>query len=379
MLLLPSQDRASQASSFVAAASENDSEWEEESNGGRRQSPLVRGREEIDVSEAESEAEGPADAGAERPAQAEVQASDVADSAVPAITAAALAARCSEMFVIGESWPKAIQTPLLAKSVTKGLVKLAMEVVKKLCERDGKALSRSFGNFDQRVALGWLLADARGWPLLEKSHALACGTKAQREAGYVKDAVKMVRKEALGSARAAGADGPAAQDEAESKLLLEPAGDIALPEIPAAPAPATQPHRAATGARKRKRAPMPTALDALEERLDATVAERASARKALTKAERAHEAAEKVETTKLKVANRVLNKIKELPEKSSVKWVKLYHVYTQAERGWQHAQMAAKDAYIARLHAYIDWQDACLDGADVELAVQDACNAVLSE
>ena len=339
----------------------------------------MRGREEIDVSEAESEAEGPADAGAERPAQAEVQASDVADSAVPAITAAALAARCSEMFVIGESWPKAIQTPLLAKSVTKGLVKLAMEVVKKLCEHDGKALSRSFGNFDQRVALGWLLADARGWPLLEKSHALACGTKAQREAGYVKDAVKMVRKEALGSARAAGADGPAAQDEAESKLLLEPAGDIALPEIPAAPAPATQPHRAATGARKRKRAPMPTALDALEERLDATVAERASARKALTKAERAHEAAEKVETTKLKVANRVLNKIKELQKKSSVKWVKLYHVYTQAERGWQHAQMAAKDAYIARLHAYIDWQDACIDGADVELAVQDACNAVLSE
>ena len=75
----------------------------------------------------------------------------------------------------------------------------------------------------------------------------------------------------------------------------------------------------------------------------------------------------------------MLNKIKELPKKSSVKWVKLYHVYTQAERGWQHAQMAAKDAYIARLHAYIDWQDACIDGADVELAVQDACNAVLSE
>ena len=379
MLLLPSQDRTSEASSPGGAASENDSDSDAESEGGRRQSQFTRGRDESGDSDSESEAEGQADAGAERAGQAEVQPSDEADEAVPDITEAALTTRWSEVFVIGESWPKAVGKPLLAKTVTNKLVKLAIEVVKKLLERDGKALSKSFGNFDQRVALGWLLADARGWPLLEKAHALACGTKAQREGGYIRDAIKLARKAALTAARAAGADAPAAQDEAEAKLLLEAAGDIALPEIPAAPAPAMQPRSAATGARKRKRAPMPTALDALEERLDATVAERKSARKALTKAERAHEAAEKVEAAKLKVANRMLNKIKELPQKSTVKWVKFYHVYTQAERGWQHAQMAAKDAYIARLHAYIDWQDACIDGADVEIAVQSACNAVLAE
>ena len=125
----------------------------------------------------------------------------------------------------------------------------------------------------------------------------------------------------------------ATQDEAEAKLLLEAAGDIALPEIPAALTPAMQPRSAATGAVKRKRAPMPTALDALEERLDATVAERKSARKALTKAERAHEAAEKVEAAKLKVANRMLNKIKELPQKSTVKWVKFYaHLHAGGAR-----------------------------------------------
>ena len=46
---------------------------------------------------------------------------------------------------------------------------LAIDVCKKLYERDGKALSRSFGNFDQRVAIGWLLADAAGYSLLTSS------------------------------------------------------------------------------------------------------------------------------------------------------------------------------------------------------------------
>ena len=48
----------------------------------------------------------------------------------------------------------------MAPKVTKGLVKLAHEVANELCDRDGKALSKAFGNFDRRVALGWLLADA---------------------------------------------------------------------------------------------------------------------------------------------------------------------------------------------------------------------------
>lgn len=372
------QERAQQRRA-AADESPSSSESEEASVDGRGQSPLARGREESELSDSDSASVGSPGAGSERPVQVEEQASNEADAAVPHITSAALAARCSEMFVIGESWPKAVRMPLLAKSVTKRLVKFAIEVVKKLCERDGKALSRSFGNFDQRVALGWLLADARGWPLLTKEHALACGTKAQREGGYIKDAIKTARKDALAAARAAGSDPRAAQDEAEAKLLTEAAGDIALPDLPAAVAPASKPGRAATGARKRKRETEPTELDALEHRLDTAESNRKLARKALQKAESALEAAKKAEGRKLRVANTVLGNIKQLPQKATSRFAKLYGVFRRADQEWQHARLAARDAEIALLHAHIDWQDAYIDSAETSLEIEVACNAALAD
>ena len=84
------------------------------------------------------------------------------------------------MFSIRSSGPVEVRKPLLASKVTKGLVKFAIEVANELCDRDGNALSRSFGNFDRRVAAGWLLADAVGLPLVERRQAHATGIKAQR-------------------------------------------------------------------------------------------------------------------------------------------------------------------------------------------------------
>ena len=81
---------------------------------------------------------------------------------------------------------------LLAPHVTYEVVKLTIEVCKDLCERDGKALSRAFGNFDQRVAIGWLLADAAGRPQPDRKAAHAFGVKAQRSRGTRRPRLGMV-------------------------------------------------------------------------------------------------------------------------------------------------------------------------------------------
>ena len=66
--------------------------------------------------------------------------------------------------------------------------------------------------FDRRVALGWLLADAAGLPLLDRPQAHALGIKAQRAASSAKAAIRDARRKAIAPARAAGADVSAAQD-----------------------------------------------------------------------------------------------------------------------------------------------------------------------
>ena len=56
-----------------------------------------------------------------------------------------------------------------------------------------KALSNSFGNFDRRVGLGWLLGDAvrpAGSSLMERAVACAAGVKAQRVTAKIKTDVR---------------------------------------------------------------------------------------------------------------------------------------------------------------------------------------------
>ena len=70
-----------------------------------------------------------------------------ADAPVPAIARSQLAERAATMFVVGSPAPVEVRKPFLAPKVTKGLVELALEVANELCDRDGKALSQSFGNY----------------------------------------------------------------------------------------------------------------------------------------------------------------------------------------------------------------------------------------
>mmetsp|Transcript_49185 Transcript_49185/g.110601 ORF Transcript_49185/g.110601 Transcript_49185/m.110601 type:complete len:208 (+) Transcript_49185:466-1089(+) len=59
------------------------------------------------------------------------------------------------------------------------------------------ALSKSFGNFDRVVGLGWLLGDAvLGAPLLSHKQAYDVGLKARREAGYIEKAEKKLKNDA---------------------------------------------------------------------------------------------------------------------------------------------------------------------------------------
>ena len=147
---------------------------------------------------------------------------------------------------------------MLATVVTNAVVRDAIEVVADLCDRDGKALSEAFGNFDQRVALGWLLADTAGMPLLSRPQALLLGVKAQRANSAAKAAVRDARKKAIAPARDAGRDVSTAQDEAEAAVLCSDAKVVA-PQLPSVELPAAAPTaRPPTGSRKRAREPEPS-------------------------------------------------------------------------------------------------------------------------
>ena len=64
-------------------------------------------------------------------------------------------------------------------------MQLACKAANDLYDKHRKALSSAFhGNFDPRVvAVGWLLGDVVGAPLLSRAHAHAVGIRARRVAG----------------------------------------------------------------------------------------------------------------------------------------------------------------------------------------------------
>jgi hypothetical protein len=152
------------------------------------------------------------------------------------MTAAAFLARSSKMFVLGLAGPTESGIEPAASAVDKALIKLAWETVSTRTGSTMSAFSKSFGNFDHIVAVGWLIADAVGLPLLEKSSAHAVGLKARRVAltlkadiaSILKSVKDKVRKQHLTS------DDPKRikleQDaaDAECALLSEPI-DLPLP------------------------------------------------------------------------------------------------------------------------------------------------------
>ena len=102
--------------------------------------------------------------------------------AQPQLTPAELRTEFEErqalMFVVGAKAPAASGRRALLSFATKEAVQLGWETIRDRCKADRPELSRSFGNFDQRVGLGWLLGDLVCGFLIPFPDALAVGTKA---------------------------------------------------------------------------------------------------------------------------------------------------------------------------------------------------------
>ena len=186
------------------------------------------------------------------PDQHSVGTSEVLQPADTRITASAMAERVNKMFIIGAKGPaRSGQQPAVRKP-TKELVQVGFKAINDRCDKDGKELSASFGNFDRVVGLGWLLGNAVGLPLMPHMTAHAVGLKARRIAGNVKAdlaAAERATKKVLAKLDiddSKRSEVAATAEKAKATLLLTPV-DLPLPSA-AHCAPAK-----ATGKRKRKR------------------------------------------------------------------------------------------------------------------------------
>ena len=123
-----------------------------------------------------------------------------------------------------------------------------------------KALSSvfRFGNFDRVVALGWLLGDAVGAPLLSRAYAHAVGTKARRVAVETTAEQAVLKRTASRAASKLAPDNPRRQElaaeakAAEASLLRD---TVEFPALPAEQSTAPS----SSGSRKRKLEPEPVA------------------------------------------------------------------------------------------------------------------------
>jgi hypothetical protein len=235
--------------------------------------------------------------------------------------------------------------------VTHQILKDTIEVCDEQCDSDGLALSQAFGNFDRRVAVGWLLADAAGKPLLERPQAHALGLKAQRAHGAAKVSIRDARKRAIAPARAAGADISAAQDDAEAKIWREDAGVIAADQPPAAPAApaASAAAEGGTGSRKRARE-HPSDIEAADYQV-------LQCETAMDKADRALGRAEDASDAQMQHVLSLFDKL----DSSTVKGIKRLRMQSRIRkegRKSHNASLAAKNAKIAALEAKVGWWEA---------------------
>ena len=316
-----------------------------------------RGRVEDDDHGAKHSSSEASSAGQSCADPGSLQPSEQPEAAVLPVTSATLAARASAVFDASAGWPTEVRKPLLAPVVTNLVVRAAIAVCDDLCDRDGDTLSQAFGNFDRRVAIGWLLADAAGRPLLDRAQAHALGIKAQRADGAAKAAIRDARKKAIGPARAAGTDVSKAQDEAEAVVLCADAKVLA-PQQPSAELPAAAPAaRAPTGSRKRAREPEPSHEAEVQEAEDA-----------LLQAEKQVHKAEKVLATAEAASDAAATKFQRLAartDKDASMSFKLSQEHARkVEAACQQsdaAELAEKDAEIALLRAQLVERDANID------------------
>ena len=274
----------------------------------------------------------------------------------------------AEMFVEGSAGPVASGQTEVVREVTGNILKITWAYVQGLAQDHINALSKSFGNFDRVVALGWLLGDAVGLPLMERKQAHTIGLKAKYEAGKIKSKEASIPREAKKAAGRLGATDPKRQqllseaDKQVEELLCTPV-ELPFPEAaqPSAPRP--------SGSRKRAREPEVSATDVIAE-AEADVHRAAGGEDGEAgSGPVAKERAEKDEEAKAKVAVRMTVKLEELGEaarattiqkqvkqrKQMQQWLKLH---TTAERRWNQAVLASKDAEIAWLEAQLANRDA---------------------
>ena len=281
------------------------------------------------------------------------------------------------MFVVGAAEPSPSGLLPLASEPTKALVKFAVAHFAALSKAHIAALSKSFGNFDRVVGIGWLIADAVravGAPLITRADAHAIGSKAQRKAADIKDEVRTARLAIQRAAYKLDASDPKRQEldrqlaDAEAAVLRE---SIELP----LPSGAPQAASSATGSRKRAREYVPS----WDERIAAADNVVLKAQKAVSRAENREEAAEDEADGKQVRVERAMKDLRaapsassELPiaqfQKAAKETRKLVRRSEKAQKEWEDALFAAKDAEIAALRARLNHRDAMIDSLQLEWA-----------
>jgi hypothetical protein len=252
------------------------------------------------------------------------------------------------MFIVGAAAPQASGVPSAAKRATMELVVLAYNAVTELCDAQGEALSKSFGNFDRVVALGWLLGDALGARLLPRKQANDIGLKARKAAVALKADVVAKKK----------ADDPQRRElseKAEAEEAERLRKEIDFPMMPAQPVP--------SGSRKRTRAKEMTQSE--RERLDDEAVLKAE--KAVKRAGALVERAGKAEEQAASRCTAAVNK-----QEKCVGLIKKHAALDRLSRlsmlHWGAAREFRLEAEIVELRAEVRRQDAELDRAHNDMA-----------
>ena len=107
-------------------------------------------------------------------------------------------ARVATMFDVSAKAVAASGRPGSMEKPSKELVLICWKVIRALCEKQGKALSAVFGNFDQLVGQGWLIGDMVLGRLIDKGDAFAIGRKAGKLGPTLEAAFAAPRKRVLG-------------------------------------------------------------------------------------------------------------------------------------------------------------------------------------
>ena len=300
--------------------------------------------------------------------------------AMPELTAAELKAEFEErsalMFVVGSAAAVASGRRAVLPHATNEAVQIGWEVIKARCKADGKALSRSFGNFDQRVGLGWLFGDMVCGFFIPFADALAVGAKAVKAGPDLKAEFGAPSRRA-GKARYATAED---RERSFAAAAIEEANlrraDAELP-LPA-PLPPEPP---ANAKRQRVSAPMPPPPARAKPVRDQEMLRRAelqiaaaNADKALIVTEGALAGAKRAHARAVEAYERALRCVRKAAE-AGIR-VDVYQIDEERWDAMQADQTRTAEAKRKSLHELCDAEMLCFDA---RLAAEHAHDNVRNE